>query len=493
MLFHTSQSYTRSVLQKLASALLVLSFISFSNFALAQEEIDPTSQMCPVHTPLVVSFEGFPDDVEIGENMFSGSLLVSNDTPYIMSGVRLAIAVYSDSDSTVPSYWAALDQVVQILPREVAQVNFEIDPAALAMGSYTVRAFAMQGGVVDLLGSVIENHDNSPVLGLTKNTAQTDFISVKAIVNEEEVEGTMIYEVGDGIDVDIRTENNNTESYPLIDIVAVITRGVSPLGAAVVTEFPDKSQFIPGGHRITQVSYDPGRLDFTHSIYGALTSGSKFLPITSVLVTNDDVESGGVWPYFSRIGIADSSNDEGVSESAACVDYTGFDYSEDSGFFLDSFQGLTGFSYTVSKDSQRIASETFYSDELMTSNYFPFTIQSDNPPFGLILELLTPANSIETASDDFTVIEKAMRDSMSPSDVVSLSYACVGDGECVDSSESEETTYLPVLEEMENNKESFWFYLGITLAAALLMYLVLLRLDVGKKSPEEEIDSNELQ
>lgn len=240
---------------------------------------------------------------------------------------------------------------------------------------------------------------------------------------------------------------------------------------------------IPQGTRATTLSgtrVNGG----AYTVYAALMTKGMMQPVIAVPIMVGEETTGGTWSYLSYIGLSEypmlpSSN------VVACVGVVSATAN------LDRFPESLGVSFKLSEEEKEIASETIYTSDSVNHNYVSFTpAVVPRKDFSLAVSLLHNRYHVPFAAGENISSEQLLRESMVVANTITAAFACDVMEECVQEMIAENTN-----EELAVLQKSFWFYAGIVIAAALLMYLMLRRLDpVTVDSFEKKpLSKNELQ
>lgn len=473
------------VSEVLAIISVLLSTIFFPYTALAKT--DNQHLTCPIVGEINSSFSQKSDQVVKVEDTFFETISVTNDTNYTMAGVRVAVVAYFDG-TEVPAFWTMLPEVHQLQPKMSKVLPVEINLKTLPAGQYVFKVFATQGDEVAMLGKIINDNFNLKGLSVIKSDSQTDNLSISTAVNGTKYTGQTIV-IPKYSDINAAIETINSNELPLLNssLVAVITQGKVPLGAAVRVEKKELVTLVPQAKRLTKLT-DLHVEGGEYTVYVALTNEGllQFQPISSVPVKVADTEGESSWAYVSKVGLSDYPL-KIDSEVVACVNYVGQEKNSD--LFLEPLE----LNFTL-KFGSEVKTFLAKSSEMATANYFHYTPQQLNlKNFSLQTDFLQErfrglAISADTPNE--TEEEGDVLTNISLTEVDRLQQSFI----CVDAEVCSGTNITPVLSgdtTTSHNNKPLWFFGSILVTASLLMYLLLGRLeaevDHGKKDHSVEL------
>lgn len=438
-----------------------------------------TSNTCPIEGSVWASFNNAEDKTYV-EDIFYSEIVLTNDTTYTLGGERLVVAVYKSSLSTVPSYWTVLSDEYMLLPKTSLSIVNDLDLSVLPAGEYKVKVFSIQGDETALLGAVLRDTAEVDGVTLIKSTPKKSDVSILVTVNDQVYEGKpIIFKERTPLAVQIKTKNNN--NLPLVgsSMLGVVTQGNVPLGTAVRIGKLDVVKLIPGGTRVTSLTdnfVEGGK----YTVYAGLVSPNAFSPLVEVPVIVSESEYEGSWSYVSRIGLSNYPL-QLDSDVVACISNIG------SNKGRDLFSEPLGLKLTLSTEAGEIFAKKLNSLEADTDNYFIFNPQTQVSDFSLTVDLFQKRFSPEAVVSDELPSNEILTDELFLVDTIIQSFVCVEGDTCrqITAGSSNENKQAP--------QRPFWFYAGIVIAAALLLYIMLRRLPPEKGPSTKSRSSNELQ
>lgn len=464
---------------------------------LAQPVADPAtgSRMMPLpgtmqdSTPSQCPIDGFAiAEIDANEKITIDSELIAtinlqNTSQFVLGGVRVGLGVYSTKSQLVPDYWFVSEQST-LAAGQTTELQLQIDASIMPAGEYILRSFTMQGGAAEVLGAITRGASDDSAQ-LVKVAPAASQVSIGVTVNGTVSNGqTIVVADGENIEVAVATKNNN--SVPLINstMVAVISQGDVPLGAAVREMTVDSVKLVPGGTRNTQLT-DRFTETGKYSVYAGLVTENTFQPIEYAPLNLGDEVATQSWAYLSKIGV----NTEGLvpeSEMVGCFNYIG-ENAESA-----SLQETLGLEIKIS-NGEAIVSTT----EVRTDATPGKTFVSIQPGITLEKALVTATLLQERFSSVIGAegvgsleVDGETEMFLTPVQSASFTLECVNIEGCGVDNEQAPVSSQGLLDTDGGN--SFYFYAAIVIAAALLLYIMLRRLHPEEDSLKEN-NSNELQ
>jgi len=463
--------------------LLILTFLISSVFGTSSIAHAAQRQSCPLHSDVQVQI-GTADEVTVSvEKTYTTEIVLKNQNPYFMPGVRVAVALFSPNDTATPLYWRVGGETQLLSPYGEVTLSLESNAEAIPAGEYVLKAFAFQGNETDLLGEVFRDAEKIEGISLKKISAATIEISQELFLDGNKIVKNIA--LPDRHTPSLRVETKNLSLAPILDakLISMVSLGSIPLGGAVVGKAYDKTTLLPNFARINDFSTQPYELTASGIIVSTLVDDIRFMPIQSTVFT---IENGGTdlsWPYISKIGFS-AYPIVANSEIASCVSYAG-DWGQ-----LDYWPELLQGSLTITDKDTTLFSEAFFSDESSVNNYFSFTPEINLSTFDIKFSVSNHRLNTVIKEGTPEQMEAQMRSNLIVADEKKLSVVCADEPCGID------TLSIPKKESSENGDsfyQSFWFYIAVTLAATLLMYLLLRRLEPVSKEDFTKRNPDELQ
>jgi len=480
------------ILQKISTFFVAVSVITLSIIGLGYYTAAPASALeadsipsqpsqCPIDGFVSVAFNN-SDKYQIETDLVS-TLVLSNTSSYVMGGVRVGLAVYSNTAQIIPDYWFVSDEQYQLLAGEMRNVDVTIDASIMPAGEYVVRSFAMQGDEAAVLGAIMRG-ESEAANTIIKRSQKTSDVAVVAVVNGERSNGqTVLLEQGENIGVAVQTTNTN--DVPLLDssMVITISQGDVPLGAALRESVRDSVKLVPNGMRDSQV-FDQFTESGDYSVFAALVTKNTFQPVEYVSVKVGSDSAAESWAYLSQVGVSDLVLNTDT-EVVGCINYLG------------AASELQGVIETLAMEVTVTDGENvLFTNEVQTQD-MQQSFLSVNP--GLSAEKVVVSatllqqrfpSTIGREDEEIQNVSGETEIFFTPVQTLVFDIACESDEGC--SSGDGAITMTDEGSSDTQARNSFYFYAAIVIAAALLLYIMLRRLH-----PEEpvatEANSNELQ
>lgn len=484
------------ILQKITTTLTLSAILFFSTFGFLFVQPTPVAamtdasgaQVCPITGSLSARFEGNSAEVRTVEDRLSERVVLRNISAYTLGGIRLGVGVYEAAVGATPDYWTVLPDVLTIGADDELKHQLNLDLSALPAGQYQVRVFAIQGDETAVLGAALLDDGQASSIEVVKSTPQASFVTVSLEVGGQVSQGQTLV-MPDRSHLTVKAVTANKNDKPLLNnsrMDTVITQGKVPLGTAVRQSKLDSVKLVPGTARITEL-VDRNVEWGEYTVYAALISDNIMQPLVFAPVRIGDGKVGGkdFWPYVSKVGLSDYPL-KADSEVVACIDYVGKDKTPLR--FLE-FMGVD-FTFSDNKGEGEDATSRLVSTEVDTNNYFVYAPGKEAEDFtvkvDLLSEIIRPQLTEEQTSSG------VRPNTLEAVNLTAQTFSCSSFGErgCVfrEPTNTSIDTSLP----NEGNPHPFWFYAGIIIAAALLLYIMLRRLppesqDTGKKYNSEEL------
>lgn len=465
------------------STLLIVWLMLFpASMVLAQ------NQQCPLHSDVLVEVKTANEADLSNETVSFAEIVLTNQNQYFMPEVRVAIALFDSADQTTPLYWRSDSDTYLLPPAGEVVVPLQSSLSMVPPGDYLLKAFAFQGNEVDLLGAVIRDAKKSAGIPFKKTGVQEIEVSLTVSVDGEVVERQKTLPLGHTPALQVETMDRSSRPIQNATLVSIVGQGMVPMGGAVIAKAIDKTTLLPQFARINEFSTQPYGLTGSGMVISTLMDGVGFTPIETVSLMVENGDAGVSWPYLSRIGFSQYPFMAG-SEVVSCVAYT--EQGQQLGYIPELLQA----SLTIDVQGAEVFSRSVYSDEVPSGNFFSFTPNGVSGTFDMQLSLSQHRLS-STPAPEMSIEQKEarMRNELTVIDDKRFEVACEKEG-------CDPVETLPTDEEdmgaANSTNYSFWFYGGIVIVAALLMYLMLRRLSPETKGNDivksSTISPDELQ
>lgn len=422
-------------------------------------------KICPIQSRPQATLLGPSGRIEANDVFVSG-VEVLNDSDYFLSGVSVGVVAYDENE--VPQYWMVLPTTYQLPPRTTIPLPVELDLQVLRAGTYTLQAYAVQGGPVAVLGKAFAELPSEAAVRVVKTENPIYRYPISLYIDDQLIERSVTDIAVQTATIKAVVENQN--EIPLLDSqwLLVAAEGGVPVGAAVRADKISPVALIPKASQsgfLRNTVFGSGR----HTVYAALLSQNVLQPIKTVSLRFPG-EDQSLWSYISAVGVSDYpvTTDTTV---AACVATVNGGVSQ--GRFAESL----GISFALKKGGSTVVEETIYTADVDTHDFVTFTPSVNALNFDLEVSLLQQRfNTPYIESDTYTWAD-FQRDSLTPVQFLRQSFVCSdeacgqGGGRIVTDLYTETAKQKP-----------FWFYMGVILAATLLLYIMLRRLPT-KRTP----------
>ncbi len=474
-------------IKKIVPSVLLLSLL-VSYLSVFVPSVVSAQEDQPLSVALVCSLDGYlaaslsgPTTVSV-ESQFGDTVVIENPSNYVFSGVKTGVAFYESELDTVPSYWYVTPTERTVYPRSENPFTLDLDLGALPAGTYIVKTFAAQGDAEDVLAVALRDVTMAESVTVVKQAPQSTFLDTTVTVNGEVVNGTLTIAEPLPLNYSLETKNNGDVPFVNANLRTVVSQGTLPAGTAVRASTNDSLKLIPGGVRTTTFT-DLMVEDSSYTLYTMIESEGVVTPLQIATLNIGDVSIDRVFTYLSAVGIADATED--TVKVTACVAQTetlndgfytprpfgvGVNVKDEAGAVIEEQNVVIGGSeYAVGNSVEVILTKKSLANRLVTVQLEEQRSYSETP--------LNP-NDSSTNQDTLT---------LDVIDSLELTYDCV-EGEC-----STITTLGGFIAD-ETVQKSFWFYAGIVIAAALLLYVMLRRLSPYEDPQAKKDESNhELQ
>lgn len=410
----------------------------------------PPLQFCPIIGLPAAEITSL--QVDDDASTISGELAIVNPTTAFVPGTKIAVAVYTSAQAAVPAYWTVLPEEVVLQAQNRMTVPFSLSTTQLPAGDYVVRAYVAQGDT-ELIATALRGYDRTQSNSFTKVGGGTGEAPEVTVVGATVSNGVFTVSTSS---VPVAVSITAADDTPLH---TVVSRHQLPLGDSVYVDTTG----------VGSASYDwsvpdgPYYVHITSPVDGTLT------PFTEVLINVGQTKDKWitVYPYISIIGL---SAHPIVDDTTATVCLG--NYSPDGHLVSVPTEAVQVDFQVLNSAGQVVDSKQPQTPRLQ--NYAEFALNSITPDSSFKAVLSTErVYNADTDGPDFVPVE-----------TIAFTHNC--DQAC-------QQLFAKSPTDFANNKSvqtSFWYFAGIVIAAALLMLLMLRRLDqpvesVSYKSPDE--------
>lgn len=405
---------------------------------LAQDNSNqPPLQFCPIVGLPAAEPTTVTTDNE--SNTLTGEIAVVNPTDFYLPGSKVAIAVYEDKKQLVPEFWTVLPEDLMLTPQSRIAVPFSLDQAALPAGDHVIRAFVAQGES-ELLATALRGVLQTQSVAFTKSGGDS--------VQETEIAVV-------GATVSGNTFTVSTSAVPVS--VAITAAAETPLHILLSRhQLPFGDSVYVNEMAVGSVSYEwalpdgPFHLYVTSPIAGVLT------PLTEAVINIGRVEDRWItiYPFISIIGL---SNHPIIDDTTATVCLG--NYSPDNHLVSVPTEAVQIDFQVLNGEGNVVDSKQPQTPRLQNFAQFTLSAIVPNSTFKAVLSTERVYNP-ETDGPDFVPVQ-----------TIGFTHNC--DTECQKIFTKSVTDFA----QETHVQTSFWYFAGIVIAAALLMYLMLRRLD----------------
>jgi len=440
-------------------------FALFVLFAIAMQAIPTTAQAvgdavsdaCSIDGYLSTSIINPPfENIPVGLTSIPVEIRVSNDSQmYTYAGVSVGVGLYA-AGAEVPSYWAPVTDGLQFNPAQPQDFTVELDIQHVEAGSYELRAAAVQGGQFQSLArSAFE-----PAVTINK----TDVAAISYPFTLTQQNGELI--PGNYLDYTLTSENTERSILKDYDQSVVFTSGAQAFGPAVMqqTDKEVRMAFEDTTVLDTSLFLDDG----VYTVFGFSSKDQVLLPV----VTDTFVVGTGeteIVPFIPAVGIAGLNADAKEVTVTACAMAM-----NESNQFDGS---VVDIEHTVTEG-----------DVLLANGYLDISAGSEvQLSVPKSAEVYTVTTNMYGSVDGIS-IEEGLAEVSGPEGLLlqQITQQVICDEECQPLGVAD-TIESFVGEEVV--QKSIWFYIGIILAAALLMFFMIGRLTTKEEEVHPGIDS----
>ena len=394
------------------------------------------------------------DVTEVDQPVTLTFAVQNNSSEYTYGGISVGVGVYANAATDVPEYWAPVSDDIVLLPQQRQLFEVELDSEFVAAGQYNVRAAASQGGQI----ATIAISQNVPGQTFTKTAPGATF----PFTLQQSPES--VQSVGGSAGYTLTTENTTSGVLRDYEQFIIVNRGEAPQGSAIVSQTVQSVKLIPNMAQTlshTSVLAVPG----DYSVNGFSLKQNTLLPFAYDSFKVGE-EAGPDVVFIPAVGLSGINHTDDTLTMTSCV-VSGTSSSTD----VHELEYVLVFDET---STETVAAQVPVGGGLSVS--YPKTDFTT-------VELL--ANLYQALPADEEEGEAAYsRGSLMQS--VTQTIAC--DEDC---SPRSVTETLESFAAEETVQSVFWFYLGIVLAAALLLLIMLGRLTPSEE--EEHIEMHEPQ
>lgn len=438
-----------------------------------------TEMLCPLHSDIQATIVNSAE--QSLQKIHTTEVRVSNQNPQYLPGVRVGIALFSKNDLVTPKFWRVTNESYLLAPASEISVLLESEVSKVPAGEYVLKAFAFQGSEADLLGIIMRDAEQVTGVTFKKTAAAETEVSFLVSIDNVPTQNEKMMSFGDL--PQFKVETKNLGKTPIFDttLLHVVTQGKIPLGGAVLRSVSDKTTLLPQFARINEFSTQPYGFAASGLLIATLIDSTGFAPIKIIDLSISNEGEEASWLYFSRIGFSQYPLTE-EDQIVSCVSYIG--PWEELNYVPESLST----SIEISNQKQTLYSESIFNEQ-DRKKYFSFRPELVAGTFDITLALSQKRLNSIYLDGDASSAQSDIKNGLTLSDRKTFSLVC----------EEEWCQSIVATREVGEEKElvanhvrSFWFYAGIVIAAALLMYLMLRRLDpvaptnkAGRVNPEE--------
>lgn len=450
-------------------AIFILSLTLPSEVTKAQQTAE-----CPLHSDIIVQFQNnFDETMSVNDELII-DLVLFNQNPYYMPGVRVVLGLFNNGDSSTPDYWYMSDENLMLAPSSEVKLSIDTKLSIIPAGDYVLKAIAFQGNEVALLGALWRDNQDLNKIHLNKNIDADLKVDLSVFVNNQLTNKERTVSVGSAPELRIETKNLNPTPLQNVKLLSMVGLGEVPLGGSILGMVSDQTPLLPQFARINEFSTQPYKMDMSGIILSTFVDGVNFTPIKSInlLVNNNEDLS---FPYISSIGLSEyplTANTEVV----ACVTYNG--PWQELGYIPEVLQG----SLVITSEGKEVFNNYIYSNDMLEANYFSFFPQIKLNDFELNFNLLQNRLNSKYAEELDGQTQNKTNDNFISTDQRIITVSCLGDNCNFDTLHSIDEENTNVV----NQQLSLWFYL-VSMAILMVIIYILYRVK-SARPPHESID-----
>lgn len=473
-----SKKVSSLVLIPILMASLVLSFLSLP---LAQAQEESVSLACPIQGAFAITSDLVGKNLTV-EDDFSGTFSVENGSAYFLAGVSVGIGIYESATSLVPSFWTVLPNKIDLLPQAGSVVEADLNLSALPAGEYIVKLFIGQGDGLALFGIALRDVDTVAAFTINKVTPSTADIDLTFGLNGKPAAAKNQIDFGKTSALEATAKNNGTLPVTNAKLVTVLTQGSIPLASAVVKSEVGNLKLIPNGVQTIKLA-DGALVEGDYTAYVLVNTENTFQPVESIQIKVGERAGVNTWPYVSLVGISDFPT-KAESEVIACINYLG------AGAEARQLHSVLGVEFTGTAGTDKLFSNKVSNLDGSLAMFLSQKIGVSSQDLKITASLLEDTNgSLMYAGTEPEGVKIAPIDYLVPTQTIELNLTCSASLGCEPkSNDTMVENYLPT-----GPTEPFWFYAGVVIAALLLMYLMLRRLNTSGTELNSKLSDSELQ
>jgi len=378
----------------------------------------------------------------------------NNSSEYHYGGVSLGVALYEPGGST-PAYWSVVADDLQFEPAQPQIFEVELDVQHVEAGEYEIRVGSAQGGQFEAL---IQSQISTGASFIKNNAAAIEYPFTLTQQNSELRPGVRAQYV-------LTAENTEEAIVRGYEQALVFVKGDASFAAVVADETKKEVKMGIGGTESLQGSVFLE--DVSYSVYGFSTKTNTLLPVVT-----DSFRGGDTVNTVSLVpGVGISGLDSDTITVAACPAIVSGD--------IQTLGAVIDIEHKVMNSEGEVVAAGY----LDASSDSMVTVQA--PKVGREYNIVTTiyGEPVSLTSEEITAGVDPRGNVIQ---VISQTVGCSAE-ECEQAGVAE-TIESFVAEEVV--QKTIWFYLGIILAAALLMFLMIGRLTTKEEEAHPGIDNS---
>lgn len=411
---------------------------------------DTRSQFCPLDGYLSGSFVREAVAIEAPNQPLVLQFVVHNDsTVYSYGGVTVGVGLYESDTATTPAFWSPVLTDALFTPSSEQRIEATLDVTHVPAGEYVARLGVAQGGQL----AALANSRNEAGIVVSKTVTGSAYpTSLRAI--------TQPTEVGELAEYELLTSNDTDQVKRDYPQAIALVRGDTPLGSAVIASVSEPVKMIPGTSEETTVS-NIIATDGEYTVFGFSGQPETLLPVVTSTFTVGDT-TGPDDAHLVAIGISSLDElQEDILEVVACV----APVAGDRLGVMQIQQTVRAGDVVLNETSDYVSDGGFVSTRVTKASLETATVET---------KLFSASNQVS--------LDRTVEDESEPTilgileQTVTQSLVC-GEG-CQPQTVSQALESFAAEKTFQN---TIWFYLGIILAALLLMVLM-----IGRLTPPDE-------
>ena len=379
--------------------------------------------------------------------------LINDSSTYTYSDISVGIGLF-DPESGAPMYWTSVGDDFSVLPQERVSGEVVIDTTYVAAGQYEIKIASAQGGQL----AAFAESQTAPGATFVKETAGEVYpFSLEVSAGP--------YTPGTQYSATLTAENDTTDTvFRDYHQHLVLSQGTEPRGSLVFATGVQPVKLLPGTNDVLTIA---GRIPSTGAatFVGLSTKENAFLPVA--VEANITESDGLIDVYMPGVGVvtADESGSD-VVRVVSCPAVSS-----------ESVSDVVEIGHVIMREGTELANES--AKVSIFGGVEMAVLDLGKKPFEVVSHL---SIGLETLPEE----ENPNEEVVGGHRVQTISQQIECSERCLESERVAETLESFVSE--KTVQSTIWFYVGIIVAAVLLMFLMLGRLKPKKETEEGEYE-----